>query len=185
VLYTPNCIDTPAVTWGCHWAGGIVSPANPLYTADELIFQLKDAGAKALVTHESCLPVALKAAKMVGLVEDRIILIGDISDPQSRLKHFTSIRDTSGTTKYSRPSINPKDDTAFLVYSSGTTGLPKGVILTHMNIVSNSQQLKATEFAALSWRGGPDGQGDKMMGFLPFFHVYGQSYEIIANRSML
>ncbi|KAL9612657.1 MAG: hypothetical protein Q9204_008945, partial [Flavoplaca sp. TL-2023a] len=91
-LFTPNSIDTPSVLWGCHWAGGIVSPANPAYTVDELAFQLKDSGAKALVTQRALLPTATKAAKQVGIPEDRIILLGDERDESMRFKHFQSIR---------------------------------------------------------------------------------------------
>ncbi|KAH0536354.1 hypothetical protein FGG08_006780, partial [Glutinoglossum americanum] len=172
-LYTPNSIDTPAITWGCHWAGGIVSPANPTYTVDELAFQLKDAGAKALVTQKPFLPLALKAAAKVGLREDRIILLGDQRDPSGRFKHFTAIADASRTQRWRRTKADPDKDLAFLVYSSGTTGLPKGVMLSHTNIVANILQMYAGEAGNLTWNGGPDGQGDSMLGFLPFFHIYG------------
>jgi 4-coumarate--CoA ligase len=115
-LYTPNCIDTPAVTWGVHWAGGIVSPANPGYTPDELAFQLKDAGAKAIVTQKPFIDAALEAARKVGIPEDRIILMGDEKDP--KFKHFTSIINTSGATRYRRAKVDPKKDLAFIPYSS-------------------------------------------------------------------
>jgi 4-coumarate--CoA ligase len=172
-LFSPNSIDYPAVTWGCLWAGGIVSPANPAYTADELAFQLRDAGAKGLVTHVSCLETARRAAKKVGLSEDKIILLGSTKHPI--VQHFTSIGSTSAASKLQRTKIDPSRDLAFLVYSSGTTGLPKGVMLSHENLACNLQQLKVTESAHLDWKGGPDGQGDKIMGFLPFYHVYGRS----------
>lgn len=171
-LYSPNSIDYPATIWGCLWAGGIISPANPAYREDELAFQLRDAGAKALATHVSCLATARKAAKKVGLSEDRIILIGSAKHPT--VKHFTSIGRASGPTNYQRTKIDWTEDLAFLVYSSGTTGLPKGVMLTHQNMVCNLQQLKVSESAELDWKGGPDGQGDKIIGFLPFFHAFGR-----------
>lgn len=173
-LFTPNSVDTPAIIWGCHWAGGIVSPANPGYTADELAFQLKDAGAKALVTQKSCLGVAQEAAKQAGVPLDRIILIGDERDAENEVKHFTSIRNTSGTTRYRRVKLNPKKDLAFLAYSSGTTGHPKGVMLCHENIVADVMMLRVGESGNLTWDGGRDGQGDRILAFLPFYHIYGR-----------
>ncbi|KAL9030340.1 MAG: hypothetical protein Q9196_001535 [Gyalolechia fulgens] len=172
-LFARNSIDTPSVLWGCHWAGGTVSPANPGYTLDELAFQLKDSGAKALVTQKSLLPVATKAAKQVGIPDDRIILIGDDGHETLRFKHFRSIRNPAGPSRYSRTKINPKKDLAFLVYSSGTTGHPKGVMLSHENIVSNILMGKVAEGDNLSWDGCPDGNGDRLLAFLPFYHIYG------------
>ncbi|PSN65657.1 4-coumarate-CoA ligase-like protein [Corynespora cassiicola Philippines] len=172
-LYTPNCIDTPAVTWGTHWAGGILSPANPNYTVEELVFQLKDSGAKALVTQLPFIKNAQEAAKKVGIPLDRVVVVGDQKDPNHVVKHFTSIRNTSGSARYRRTKLNPEEDLAFLVYSSGTTGHPKGVMLTHRNIVANTMMIKAGEAGHLSWEGGPTGEGDKILAFLPFFHIYG------------
>ncbi|KAF2108962.1 4-coumarate-CoA ligase-like protein [Lophiotrema nucula] len=172
-LYTPNCIDTPAITWGTHWAGGILSPANPGYTVDELAFQLKDSGAKGLVTQLPYIKTAKEAAKKVGLPEDRVILIGDGRSSDGLTKHFTSIRNTSGATRYRRTKLKPSEDLAFLVYSSGTTGHPKGVMLTHRNIVANTMMIKAGEGGSLHWKGGATGEGDKILAFLPFFHIYG------------
>ena len=118
-LYTPNDIDVPSVIYGCLYAGGIVSPANPGYSAEELAFQLKDAGAKAMVTQMAMLPVAVEAAKMAGLPQDRILLIGEERDKTYKFKHFSSIRKTSGTARYRRRKADPDKDLAFLVYSSG------------------------------------------------------------------
>lgn len=152
-----------------------MSPANPMSQPEELAFQLRDSSAKALVTHISCLPVAKAAAKLAGLPETRIVLIGDQRDPEKKIKHFNIIRDIIGLHEYSRPKIDPKTDLAFLAYSSGTTGLPKGVRLTHTNIVSNVLQME-NGFSGLSWKGGADGKGDKLIAFLPFFHIYGECF---------
>ena len=173
-LFTPNCIDIPAIIWGVHWAGGVVSPANPGYTAQELAFQLKDSGAKSLVTQRAFLKVALEAAVQAGIPEDRIVLLGDEKDESMRFKHFLSVRNIAGTNRYRRTKVDPKNDLAFLVYSSGTTGHPKGVMLSHENIVSNLMMLKAGEAGNLSWNGGRDGKGDILLAFLPFFHIYGR-----------
>lgn len=174
-LFTPNSIDTPVLMWGTLWAGGIVSPANPAYTVDELAFQLKNSGAKVIATQVSALDVAVKAAKKVGIPEDHIILLGDQRDPNARFKHFTSVRNTSGATRYRKQKITPESDLAFLVYSSGTTGVPKGVMLSHRNIVANVLQQYIGEGGNLAWDGGPDGKGDRVLAFLPFYHIYGTS----------
>ncbi|KXL50427.1 hypothetical protein M433DRAFT_151218 [Acidomyces richmondensis BFW] len=180
-LYTPNSIDTPAVMWGCHFAGGVVSPANPGYTADELAFQLQDSGAKALVTQLAQLDIALEACKKVGIPRDRVILIGDEKDKKGVFKHFTSIRNISGTQRYRRTKVNPAKDLAFLVYSSGTTGHPKGVMLSHTNIVANTLQISAAE-SPLSPHPTPERpEGDKILAFLPFFHIYGLTVVLHQN----
>ncbi|GAB7349521.1 hypothetical protein MBLNU459_g0226t1 [Dothideomycetes sp. NU459] len=174
-LFTPNCIDTPAITWGAQWAGAIVSPANPGYTVDELAFQLKDSGAKALATQWPVIETARAAAKKVGLPEDRIILIGDQKDPSMKFKHFSSIRNISGATRYRRTKVDPEKDLAFLVYSSGTTGHPKGVMLCHRNIVANTLQVTAGETPHLSPK-------DSILAFLPFFHIYGLT--VVLHQGM-
>ncbi|EKG14902.1 AMP-dependent synthetase/ligase [Macrophomina phaseolina MS6] len=166
-IFSPNCIDTPAITWGTHWAGGIISPANPTYSVDELAFQLQNAGAKAVVTQLPLLPTVRKAAATAGIPQDRIIVMGDARDPEGTVKHFTSIRNISGVSRFRRTKLNPGEDLAFLVYSSGTTGLPKGVMLTHTNIVANTMMNKAVEGKNLQW------EKDKIIAFLPFFHIYG------------
>ncbi|KAL0632230.1 hypothetical protein Q9L58_008902 [Maublancomyces gigas] len=130
-----NQIDTPSITWGTLWACGVITPANPAYTAEELTFQLKDSGAKALVTLAELLPTAIKAADAAGISRDRIILLGDQKSPG--FKHWRDIFDPSTSVKWRRTKITPDKDIAFLVYSSGTTGLPKGVMLSHRNIVAN------------------------------------------------
>jgi 4-coumarate--CoA ligase len=164
-LFSPNCIDTPAVTWGCHWAGGIVSPANPAYTANELAIHLKDCGARVLVTQSSGLPIALEAAKAARLSWKDIILIGDQEDASGNCSHFKSVLDGAGG---KRTPLDPKNDLAFLVYSSGTTGHPKGVMLSHSNVVSDLVMLSTVEGKNLRW------QEDKILSVLPYYHIYGE-----------
>ncbi|KAH8817340.1 hypothetical protein F5884DRAFT_874332 [Xylogone sp. PMI_703] len=170
-LFTPNDIDYPVVMWGTHWAGGIASLINPNYTASELEFQLLDSGVKLLVTHPSLLPTVLKATKKIGFPTTKIFLLGDerLVQPKS-FKHYKSLASPVPLVK---ATVSPKDDISFLIYSSGTTGKPKGVMLTHSNIISNVLMHALCLNHNLTWNGGPAGKGDSMIGFLPFFHSYG------------
>ncbi|KAI8632316.1 hypothetical protein F5Y19DRAFT_420605 [Xylariaceae sp. FL1651] len=175
-FFTPNSVDYAPVFFGVLYVGGVATTANPTYTAKELAFQMKDSGAKGIVTQLPMLPVVREAARAIGLPEDRIILLGDGRDPGGKFKHFTEIKHTGllGALNFGQARVDPKNDSAFLVYSSGTTGLPKGVQLTHSNIVANIAQMEyADRFNGLYHSGGLDGKGDKQLAILPFFHVYG------------
>ncbi|EEH46276.1 uncharacterized protein PADG_08710 [Paracoccidioides brasiliensis Pb18] len=181
-LLSPNDIDIPPVIWGTHWAGGAVTPVNPTYTAEELALQLKGTKARVLVTQLNLLPTAIAAAKLAGILDDRIVLLGDRRDSTAKFKHFTSIQNISRATRYRKTRVDPAKDLAFLSFSSGTTGEPKGVMLSHRNIVSNIIQLTAGEEDHLSCTGGKDGNGDKVLAFLPFFHIYGLT--CLVHKSM-
>lgn len=165
-VYAPNDVDTAPVIYGAFFAGGVVTPANPGYSADELAYQLKNSDARALVTTVQFLGTALEAAKTVGIPTDRVILLGAGRDKTHRVKHWTNIRKTSGALRYRRRRAKP-EDLAFLAFSSGTTGLPKGVMLTHRNIVAD---LVLVQNAVGNWYSSAK---DKFLGVLPFFHIYG------------
>lgn len=121
---------------------------------------------------------------MVGIGKDRIILIGERTGSNSVIRHFTEICELGVCQgSYHQRTIpeNPEADLAFLVYSSGTTGHPKGVMLSHVNIISNILMLKAGEGVNLSWIGGHDNKGDRILGFLPFYHIYGKNKSYIYS----
>lgn len=185
-LFSPNCIDSPAIVFGTLWSGGTISAANPAYTVDELAFQLKDSHAKALVTQLACLDVATKAAQIAGIPNDRIILIGDDLDTTDQFKHFSVHSNMRfEITHCQKPTIDPKRDLALLAYSSGTTGRPKAVMLSHENLVSNLLQIQATDEGNLNPTGGDNDHGDKILATVPYFHVYGIYAHSLLSRTML
>ncbi len=155
-IYSPNLPEYALAFHGTALAGGIVTTANPLYTADELAYQLRDAGAKFLVTVPPLLEKALPAAQQAGVQEVFVFGEGEGATPFAEL-----------LTEAEPPQveINPKEDLIVLPYSSGTTGLPKGVMLTHYNLVSNMCQVISS---------GVNPQSDeRVIGVLPFYHIYG------------
>jgi 4-coumarate--CoA ligase len=173
-FFTANNVDVPVVNLGLHWAGGVASPANPTYTVDELARQLKDSGARALITHRDFLPTATQAAAAVGLPEANILLLG--AERDARFRHWTDITAKDAWIQPKKTPVDPQKDLAFLVYSSGTTGLPKGVMLTHSNIVANSRQFLRHDAKFLNW------DMDAQLGVLPFFHIYGLS--VVVNMTL-
>jgi 4-coumarate--CoA ligase len=164
-MNSTNTIDIPPLILGTSWACGVVTPANPTYEVDALTFQLKDSGAKALATIVELLPIAIKAAANAGIPKNRIILLGD--QRQGEFKHWRDISDPITTMKWMKGKVNPEKDLAFLVYSSGTTGYPKGVMLSHRNVTSSTLQVLLSEGGNLTW------ENDSIIAFLPFFHIYG------------
>ncbi|KAI2629024.1 hypothetical protein GGS21DRAFT_234878 [Xylaria nigripes] len=187
-FYTPNNIDFAPVFFGAHYAGGAASSANPAYKTEELAFQMKDSNVKGIVTQLPLLPIVCEAARSIGLPEDRIILLGDARDPSGKFKHFTEIKQSGllSNLNLGPTRVDPKKDLAFLAYSSGTTGLPKGAQLTHQNIVANLCQLEHvdTRYNGVYYAGGLDGKGDRQLAILPFFHVYGLTCIALAGLRM-
>lgn len=116
-FFTPNNIDTPVVNLGLHWAGGVASPANPSYGVREMTHQLKDCGAKAIITQVAMLDMALKVVDHVGVPRDRVFLMGQ--QRKTGFKHWTDITPQSAVSiKPEKTSLNPSTDLAYLVYSS-------------------------------------------------------------------
>ncbi|PAA68050.1 hypothetical protein BOX15_Mlig017208g1 [Macrostomum lignano] len=161
-LYSHNFPEFPTAMYGIMSAGGILTTANPDYTAAELANQLKDCKCKFLLTTKDKLAVAAEAAKASGCVKE--IFLVDDKEPGTRC--FKDLLDDDGK---SNPSgsfkVDQDNDIAAILYSSGTTGLPKGVMLSHRNLVGNVEQsLTCVEYC----------EGEKLIGVLPFYHVYGQ-----------
>src|SRR3972149_2073356 len=150
-IFSPNHVDYAAVFHGILLAGATVTTLNPLDREREIAHQLDDAEAVALFVFSPMAPPVEAARQNL-----------------PRLRHtwpIDSLPDLlEGVSEEYQPvAINAREDIAVLPYSSGTTGLPKGVMLTHHNITSNVKQLLATEHMT------PDAIGPWVP---PFFHLY-------------
>jgi acyl-CoA synthetase (AMP-forming)/AMP-acid ligase II len=155
-IYCPNLPEYAMAFYGVLLAGGVATTVNPLYTIGELATQLHDAGASHLLTIPPFLDKATEAAGRTGVREVFVLGEAEGATPFSALLHAG--RQPPGV------MIDPHTDLAVLPYSSGTTGLPKGVMLSHHNLVANLCQLQPI----LDVR--PDDVG---VAVLPFFHIYG------------
>jgi acyl-CoA synthetase (AMP-forming)/AMP-acid ligase II len=131
--------------------GGIQSPANAVYSAPELEYQLKDSGAKALFTCVLLLETAREAAKKCGIPENRIYILelpnqftGGKSAPKGMKTIDDFIREGKELDRLEPLNWSPGHGakrTAFLCYSSGTSGLAKGVMISHRNVIANTSRL--------------------------------------------
>jgi acyl-CoA synthetase (AMP-forming)/AMP-acid ligase II len=189
-IFAGNSIDWPAVVLGALWAGGVVSPANPGYTAKEFAQQLSDNNARAIVTQYHLLKTVEEALTLAGMTSTPIVLIDQPEKSTAQIPHFTQIRHSNLQSVYTDMKINPRTDLAFLVYSSGTTGKPKGVKLSHYNVTSNISQLQPGDQEYLTWNGSktcsgipsPNGAGgDRVLACVPFFHIYGLTKTIVNS----
>jgi len=154
-LCSPNCPEFAIAFHAVARLGAILTPANPANTPRELAHQIADAGARMLITASSLLDKARAAINEVG-TEIELITTDDTGG-------FPSLASIAHHSDPPTVSIDPAADVVVLPYSSGTTGLPKGVMLTHRNLVANLAQIEAVERADLR----------ALIGVLPFFHIYG------------
>ncbi len=181
-LFLPNTPQFAIAYYGAVYAGATVTPVNPLYTPRELRFQLEDSEAKVLVALDmfkdrvlAGLPDSVKYVVWTG-IQDYLPFLKAIGyrlkfkppSPPEDGRHFKFMN----VLKASEPlrevaSVNPKEDVVALMYTGGTTGIPKGVMLTHYNIVANLYQIDAWWFRGR--------KGFTFVGLLPWFHIYGQT----------
>ncbi|MFJ2831324.1 4-coumarate--CoA ligase family protein [Streptomyces sp. NPDC087263] len=156
-LHSPNTIAFPTAFYAATRAGASVTTVHPLSTPEEFAKQLRDCAASWIVTVSPLLETARQAAELAGGVRE--IFVCDQAPGQRSLSDLLE-----SEAPEPQIDIDPVEDVAALPYSSGTTGIPKGVMLTHRSIATNLAQL---------WQSVPMGPGDRILAVLPFFHVYG------------
>jgi acyl-CoA synthetase (AMP-forming)/AMP-acid ligase II len=155
-IFSTNCPEYGVAFHAVAMIGGINTPVNPLYTAAEAAFQLKNSGAKLLVTSPQFVAQAREAAELSGIEE--LFVFGEAENATP----FDSLLESDGDVP--RVEINAREDLVALPYSSGTTGLAKGVMLTHYNLVANMCQMGGLDYFH---------QHDTLLCVLPLFHIYG------------
>lgn len=155
-ILSPNIPEYGVAFHAVATLGGINTPINPLYVEKEIAHQLKDAGARFLVTVPAFLEKAKAAATEAGVEEIFVFGEADGATP------FATLIEKNA--ELPNVTINPREDLIALPYSSGTTGLPKGVMLTHHNLVSNLCQMDNLSYFTAH---------DTLVCVLPLFHIYG------------
>jgi acyl-CoA synthetase (AMP-forming)/AMP-acid ligase II len=165
-ILSPNVPEYAIVFHAVASLGGINSPVNPLYIEHEIAQQLKDAGARFLVTVPQCFEKAAGAAREANIEEVFVFenagSEADRSENVDNAISFSSLLESDGD--FPEVAINPREDLVALPYSSGTTGLSKGVMLTHYNLVANMCQMEGLQYFT---------ENDTLICVLPLFHIYG------------
>lgn len=184
-LMLPNCPQYMISYYAVLYAGGIVVQVNPLYTDRELEQILVDSGAHMLVTLDLLYP---KASRVKASTTLKTVVTTSIADylpfPKNKLypikarKDNNIIIDTTGSIPFlslrgyepiTPVAIQPKEDVAVLQYTGGTTGAPKGVMLTHFNLSANVEQIDNWFYKYNR------GDGRRLLAVVPYFHVYGMT----------
>ena len=186
-IMLPNCPQAVIAYYGVLFAGGIVVQTNPLYMERELEYQLKDSQSTFIVTLDLLYP---RVSKMKALTSLKHIIVTGIKDylpfPKNLLYPFVQKKQKKLVVKIEHqgdthlfkkimeltepvvdlPDLNPAEDIALLQYTGGTTGFPKGAMLTHKNIIANTKMCS-------SWLYKSKRGKESMLGIVPLFHVYG------------
>ncbi|MGN7476866.1 long-chain-fatty-acid--CoA ligase [Solibacillus silvestris] len=194
-IMLPNCPQAVIAYYGTMYAGGIVVQTNPLYTERELQYQMADSGAKVILVMDILYPRTMKILNETNL--ENVIVTGikdylpfpknlvypfiqkkqygfSVKVEHSGMNHlFTEVMKTADATNIEL-DFDFENDLALLQYTGGTTGFPKGVMLTHKNLIANTMMCDA-------WMYKCNKGEEAILGILPFFHVYGMTTVLILS----
>lgn len=195
-IMLPNTPQAVISFYAILMAGGIVVQTNPLYTERELEYQMKDSGAKAIITLDILFPRVTKVKAntdlqhvIVTAIKDYLPFPKNIIYPFIQKKQYGIVVNVKHENQnhlwkeilkekrsFIEYNISFEEDIALLQYTGGTTGFPKGVMLTHKNLVSNV--LMCSKWLYKCTRG-----KEILLGVIPFFHVYGMT--TVMNFSIM
>lgn len=182
-VISPNHIAYGPCVWAVHRLGGIVATLGPLLTTGEFVQQFQLAKPSIIFVHSDCLAPVVKAAAIVGLKSDRIVII-DTVRPLGFRNLCDLIHEAPTLPKFTERVLKPgeaKTTIAFLAPSSGTTGIQKVVSISHYNVISIV--LQSATFNRINEAYAPLAErrfrlGDLCCGFLPLYHIYGLVYNL-------
>ncbi|KAI5795788.1 hypothetical protein EDC01DRAFT_64736 [Geopyxis carbonaria] len=191
LMFSGNNVYFPSVYLGVVAAGCIFTGANPGYTARELAFQLKDSGATCVIANAAVIDTTVAACREVGVPLSRVFAFDDSlllgasngggpdrwvspkSNLPSGIRHWSALVADQPDWKWEVFTTEEQTHTTCVInYSSGTTGVPKGVELTHRNFISNTSQVVHVSHLSPTLRALPH----RWIGALPMYHAYGQTY---------
>jgi long-chain acyl-CoA synthetase len=192
----PNCPQAVISYYAILMIGGVVVETNPTYVEREILYQLNDSEAKAVICLDLLFPRIQKVKPettlqqvIVTSVKDYLPFPKSLLYPIKQKKEYGVIVKVDysdrvhsfkqlvkkGNHQFSPENISPEQDLALLQYTGGTTGSPKGVMLTHLNLVANTIQSQKWMHKL--------GDGERILAILPFFHVYGMT--VVMNLAVM
>jgi long-chain acyl-CoA synthetase len=194
-LFLPNCPYSVIFYFAILKAGGTVVNYNPLYAERELMHQVTDSDTEIMVTLD-LQTLCGKVMPLVGTSRLRTVIVCPMAAilpfpknllfPIAKRKEIARQEDDGHTVSFEEvtandgdiapPAIDPATDIALLQYTGGTTGVPKGAMLTHANVLANAMQLRL-------WAPGLGSNHEKVLGVLPLFHVFAMT--VVMNYALL
>ncbi|MEH7332658.1 AMP-binding protein [Neobacillus drentensis] len=197
-IMLPNTPQAVICYFGILMAGGIVVQTNPLYTERELEYQMKDSGAKAIITLDILYPRVSKVMPQTDLqhiivtaIKDYLPFPKNLVYPFIQKKQYGIVVNVKheGSThllteilkmkpkKLTSYEVNVEEDLALLQYTGGTTGSPKGVMLTHKNLITNTTMSEKWIYKCKPGE-------ESLLAIVPFFHVYGMTVCMLLSIKM-